>query len=59
MKPVPHRPPHWAVPPAFALVYFSWGATYLAIKAGVKELPPGLFGGVRVTLAGLILRIVR
>ncbi len=55
MKPVPHRPPHWAVPLAFALVYLSWGTTYLAIKAGVKELPPGLFGGVRVTLAGLIL----
>lgn len=51
----PYRPPRWAVPLAFALVYLSWGTTYLAIKAGVEEFPPGLFGGVRVILAGSIL----
>jgi drug/metabolite transporter (DMT)-like permease len=42
---------------AFALVYLSWGTTYLAIKEGVKNqhLPPALFGGVRVFLAGVAL----
>jgi drug/metabolite transporter (DMT)-like permease len=49
------RPPRWAIPLAFTLVYLSWGTTYLAIRTGVKELPPALFGGVRVTLAGTLL----
>jgi drug/metabolite transporter (DMT)-like permease len=40
---------------AFALVYLSWGTTYLAIQEGMKTLPPGLFGGVRITCAGLVL----
>jgi len=53
--PVPRQPPRWAVPLAFTLVYLAWGTTYLAIKMGVKDLPPGLFGGTRVGLAGLIL----
>ncbi len=51
-----HRPPaRWAVPLAFTLVYLSWGTTYLAIRWGVKEFPPALFGGVRVGLAGCVL----
>jgi drug/metabolite transporter (DMT)-like permease len=50
-----HQPPPWAVPLAFTLVYLAWGTTYLAIKMGVKEFPPGLFGGTRVGLAGLLL----
>jgi drug/metabolite transporter (DMT)-like permease len=40
---------------AFALLYTSWGTTYFAIKEGVKYLPPCLFGGTRLALAGLIL----
>src|SRR5262249_58720933 len=40
---------------AFALVYLSWGTTYIAIQEGVKTLPPALFGGVRVACAGLVL----
>jgi drug/metabolite transporter (DMT)-like permease len=40
---------------AFTLVYLSWGTTYLAIKEGVRTLPPALFGGTRILLAGLIL----
>ncbi len=41
---------------AFGLVYTSWGTTYLAILKGVRDeqLPPALFGGTRVCLAGLI-----
>jgi drug/metabolite transporter (DMT)-like permease len=50
-----HRPATWALAVGFALIYLSWGTTYLAIKAGVRAFPPALFGGVRVTLAGFIL----
>jgi drug/metabolite transporter (DMT)-like permease len=49
------RPPTWSIVLAFALVYLSWGTTYLAIKEGVRSLPPALFGGTRITLAGLLL----
>jgi drug/metabolite transporter (DMT)-like permease len=48
-------PARWALVLAFALVYLSWGTTYLAIKEGVKTLPPALFGGTRVATAGLLL----
>jgi drug/metabolite transporter (DMT)-like permease len=51
----PRRPARWAIVLAFALVYLSWGTTYLAIKKGVEAFPPSLFGGVRVALAGLVL----
>jgi drug/metabolite transporter (DMT)-like permease len=47
---------------AFTLVYLSWGTTYYAIHQGVHEyrLPPALFGGVRVCLAGcLVLGFLR
>lgn len=56
-QPLPalRHPPPWAVPLAFMLVYLAWGTTYLAIKMGVKDLPPGLFGGTRVGLAGFVL----
>ena len=49
------RPAAWAVGLAFALVYTSWGTTYLANKEGVRALPPALFGGTRICLAGLVL----
>src|SRR5262249_47702025 len=58
MNPTPHRcPPRWAIWLAFTLIYLSWGTTYLAIREGVhtQRLPPALFAGVRVALAGLIL----
>ncbi len=48
-------PPRWALILAFGLVYVAWGTTYLAIKAGVRTLPPGLFGGLRILSAGLLL----
>ena len=50
-------PASWAIVLAFALVYVSWGTTYLAIQKGVRDehLPPALFGGSRVCLAGLLL----
>jgi drug/metabolite transporter (DMT)-like permease len=49
------RPPTWALVLAFAIVYLSWGTTYFAIKEGVRTLPPALFGGPRLALAGLVL----
>src|SRR5262249_1451748 len=50
-------PARWNIILAFALVYLSWGTTYFAIRAGVHtyRLPPALFGGARVCLAGLLL----
>jgi len=55
---VTDRPPaRWALILAFALVYFCWGTTYLALKIGVQQeqWPPCLFGGVRVCIAGLLI----
>jgi drug/metabolite transporter (DMT)-like permease len=40
---------------AFAVVYFVWGSTYLAIRIAVMDVPPGLLAGVRFLVAGLIL----
>jgi drug/metabolite transporter (DMT)-like permease len=56
--PRPPRPAPWRVAAALAAVYLCWGTTYLAIRAGVRTLPPGLFGGVRVGLAGAVLLAV-
>lgn len=50
-------PPAWAIVLAFAIIYVSWGTTYLAIRVAVyrEQLPPALFGGSRLACAGLIL----
>lgn len=40
---------------ALGAVCFFWGTTYLAIRVGVREMPPLLFSGVRFLLAGLLL----
>ena len=48
----------WKITAALALVYLSWGTTYFAIKVGVKTLPPFLFGGTRIGLAGVVLLLV-
>jgi drug/metabolite transporter (DMT)-like permease len=40
---------------AFATVYLVWGSSYLAIRVGVRELPPALFAGSRFILAGVLL----
>jgi drug/metabolite transporter (DMT)-like permease len=49
------RPPTWKVLLAFAIVYFVWGSTYLAIRVGVREVPPFLLAGMRFLLAGGVL----
>lgn len=40
---------------AYVIVSLVWGSTYLAIRIGVGHLPPALFGGIRFTIAGLVL----
>lgn len=49
-----HRP-GWKTLLAFAMIYFVWGSTFLAIRVGVHEVPPLLFAAMRFTVAGLIL----
>jgi drug/metabolite transporter (DMT)-like permease len=39
----------------FALVYFFWGSTYLAIDIAVEHVPPALMCAVRFTIAGAIM----
>ena len=50
-------PPTWAIALAFAIVYFSWGTTYMATSIAMKDehMPAALFGGVRLCLAGSLL----
>src|SRR5882724_3078570 len=41
----------------FAAVYVLWGSTYMAIRAGVRDLPPALMAGSRFLTAGAILLV--
>ena len=49
------RPPSWKILLAFAIIYFVWGSTFLAIRVGVREVPPFLFAAMRFTVAGIFL----
>jgi drug/metabolite transporter (DMT)-like permease len=40
---------------AFAIIYFVWGSTFLAIRIGVAEVPPFLLAAMRFFTAGLLL----
>ncbi|MGH8962356.1 MAG: EamA family transporter [Jatrophihabitantaceae bacterium] len=40
---------------ALVVVYLVWGSTYLAIRVGVRDLPPGILAGSRYLLAGLLM----
>src|SRR5437868_13135419 len=42
---------------AFALVYFFWGSTYLAIRVGVEQIPPALMAGARFLIAGVLMLV--
>ncbi len=46
------RPHRWQTLLAFAIIYLVWGSTFLAIRIGVRELPPFLFAGMRFMAAG-------
>jgi drug/metabolite transporter (DMT)-like permease len=45
----------WKTILAFAIIYFVWGSTYLAIRVGVHEVPPFLLAAMRFLIAGLVL----
>src|SRR5947209_12615970 len=49
------RPPSWQILLAFAIIYFVWGSTFLAIRVGVREVPPLLFAAMRFFVAGAAL----
>jgi len=49
-----HRPT-WKTLLAFAIIYFVWGSTFLAIRVGVAEVPPFLLAAMRFLAAGLAL----
>ena len=54
MEAATHRPT-WKTLLAFAIIYFVWGSTYLAIRVGVREVPPFLLAAMRFLVAGLFL----
>ena len=54
MEPDSNRPA-WKTLLAFAIIYFVWGSTFLAIRIGVHEVPPFLLAAMRFLAAGLAL----
>jgi drug/metabolite transporter (DMT)-like permease len=51
------RQPRWKTLLAFAIIYFVWGSTFLAIRVGVREVPPFLLAGMRFFAAGIVLYV--
>ncbi len=51
-----HRPT-WKTLLAFAIIYFVWGSTFLAIRVGVHEVPPLILAAMRFSVAGLVLYV--
>jgi len=49
------RPAAWRLAVAFAIVYLGYGLNFLAVKVGVETMPPFLFAGAHVVLAGVLL----
>jgi len=45
----------WKTLLAFAIIYFVWGSTFLAIRVGVREVPPFLLAAMRFLIAGAVL----
>lgn len=52
------HPPHWKTLLGFAIIYFVWGSTFLAIRIGVREVPPFLMAAMRFLVAGLVLYVL-
>lgn len=51
-----NSPPRaWQVLLAFGIIYFVWGSTFLAIRIGVREVPPFLLAAIRFVVAGTVL----
>jgi drug/metabolite transporter (DMT)-like permease len=51
------RRARWKTLLAFAIIYFVWGSTFLAIRVGVREVPPFLLAAMRFLVAGLVLYV--
>jgi len=49
------RPAAWKTLLAFAVIYFVWGSTFLAIRVGVREVPPLVLASMRFFVAGAVL----
>lgn len=49
------HPARWKTLLAFAVIYFVWGSTFLAIRVGVQAVPPLLFAAMRFFTAGVVL----
>jgi len=49
------RPASWKILLAFAIIYFVWGSTFLAIRIGVHEVPPFLLAAIRFLVSGVVL----
>jgi drug/metabolite transporter (DMT)-like permease len=49
-----HRPT-WKTLLAFGIIYFVWGSTFLAIRVGVREVPPLILAAMRFFVAGVVL----
>ena len=49
------HPPAWKTLLAFAIIYFVWGCTFLAIRVSVQEIPPFVCAAMRFLVAGLVL----
>jgi len=45
----------WKTLAAFAVIYLVWGSTFLAIRIGVREVPPFVLAGMRFVAAGVLL----
>jgi len=49
------RSSKWTIVLAFAAVYIIWGSTYLAIRLGIRDIPPFLLSSIRFLVAGIAL----
>jgi drug/metabolite transporter (DMT)-like permease len=48
-------PARWKVAMALLAVYLCWGATYLAMRVAVVDIPPHLMAAIRFLTAGVLL----
>jgi drug/metabolite transporter (DMT)-like permease len=55
MHGITSSPQRWKTLLAFAIIYLVWGSTFLAIRVGVREVPPFLLAGMRFFAAGIVL----
>jgi drug/metabolite transporter (DMT)-like permease len=53
--PAPSVTPRGGVAAALAVVYITWGSTFVAMRVAVRSLPPLTMSGVRFLVAGLLL----